>query len=152
MLRILLGKRPETFSSTRGEDRCFQSVLPSLQDLSQESKRFSHHSRCLGSIFRFAVTRITGSVPLSRTRTQARSVFTLSPSFVSTDEFFPRILFKPLAILENLPWESFPVYLIPSLIIWYSGTSLTISDTRRPRVSAALRNNSPDKGPSGQLL
>src|SRR5207249_6919176 len=76
------------------------------------------------------VTRITGSVPLSRTRTQARSVFTLSPSFVSTDEFFPRILFKPLAILENLPWESFPVYLIPSLIIWYSGTSLTISDTR----------------------
>src|SRR5436853_3516988 len=54
MLRILLGKRPETFSSTRGEDRCFQSVLPSLQDLSQESKRFSHHSRYLGSILRFA--------------------------------------------------------------------------------------------------
>src|SRR5205823_13812402 len=54
MLRILLGKRPETFSSTRGEDRCFQSVLPHLHDLSQESKRFSHHSRCLGSIFRFA--------------------------------------------------------------------------------------------------
>src|SRR3989449_9494968 len=54
MLRILLGKRPETFSSTRGEDSYLRISSPSLQDLSQESKRFSHNSRCLGSIFRFA--------------------------------------------------------------------------------------------------
>src|SRR5436309_2854290 len=152
MLRILLSKRPETFSSSSGENHCLQS--------NQRPFRTCLKSRSVSLItlvasdrsFDSPVTRITGSVPLSRTSTQARSVLTLSPSFVSTDEFFPRILFKPLAILENLPWESFPVYLIPSLIIWYSGTSLTISDTRRPRVSAALRNNSPDKGPSGQLL
>src|SRR5216117_1816930 len=148
MLRILLGERPETLSSARGENRCLQSCHRPFRTCLR-SRSVSLITLVASDLsFDSPVTRITGSVPLSRTRTQARLVLTLSPSFVSTDEFFPRIFFKPLAILENLLWESFPVYLIPSLIIWYSGTSLTISDTRRPRVSAALRNNSPDKGPS----
>src|SRR2546425_4199368 len=117
MLGILLGKRPETFSSTCGENRCLQS--------SQRPFRTCLKSRSVSLItlvasdlsFDSPVTRITGSVPLSRTRTQAVSVLTLSPNFVSKDEFFPRIFFKPAPSLENLPPESFPEYLIPSLII-----------------------------------
>src|SRR5438128_11951184 len=152
MLRILLGKRPESFSSTRGEDSCLQSCHRPFRTC-LKSRSVSLITLVASDLsFDSPVTRITGSVPLSRTRTQAASVLTLSPNFVSTDEFFPRIFFKPLASVENLPWESFPVYVIPSLIIWYSGISLTISDTLRPMVSVALRNNSPDRGPSGQLL
>src|SRR5947209_4343026 len=152
MLGILFGKWPEAFPSSRCEDSCLQS--------NQRPFRTCLKSRSVSFItlvasdlsFDSPVTRITGSVPLSRTRTQALSVLTLNPNLVSTDEFFPRIFFKPAAILENLPCVSFPVYFIPSLITWYSGTSLTISDTRRPRSSVALRNRSPDKSPSGQLL
>src|SRR3989442_9410466 len=152
MLGILFGKWPEAFPSSRCEDSCLQS--------NQRPFRTCLKSRSVSFItlvasdlsFDSPVTRIPGSVPLSRTRTQVVSVLTLSPNFVSNDEFFPRILFKPVPSLENLPWESFPVYVIPSLIIWYSGISLTISDTRRPRSSVALRNSSPDKSPSGQLL
>src|SRR5712692_6762817 len=152
MLRILLSEWPEPFSTARRKNGRFQSShLPFRTRL--KSRRVSFITLVASDLsFDSPVTRITGSVPLSRTRTQAVSVLTLNPNFVSTDEFFPRIFFKPVPNLENLLWESLPAYFIPSLIIWYSGTSLTISDTRRPRVSAALRNNSPDKGPSGQLL
>src|SRR3989442_13320683 len=115
MLGILLGKRPETFSSTCGENRCLQS--------SQRPFRTCLKIRTVSLItlvasdlsFDSPVTRITGSVPLARTRTQALSVLTLNPNLVSTDECFPRIFFKPAAILENLPCVSFPVYFIPPL-------------------------------------
>src|SRR5205807_5507203 len=152
MLRILLGKRPEPFSSPSGEDSCLQSCHGPLRTC-LKSLSVSLITLVASDLsFDSPVTRITGSVPLSRTRTQAVSVLTLNPNFVSTDEFFPRIFFKPVASVENFPPESFPEYLIPSLIIWYSGTSLTISDARRPRSSVALRNSSPDRSPSGQLL
>src|SRR5207253_7085258 len=152
MLRILLSKRPESLSSTRHENRCLQSCHCPFRTC-LNSRSVSLITLVASDLsFDSPVTRITGSVPLSRTRTQAVSVLTLIPNFVSTDEFFPRIFFNPVAILENLPCVSFPVYFIPSLITWYSGTSLTISDTRRPRSSVALRNSSPDKSPSGQLL
>src|SRR5438876_5093592 len=152
LLRILLSKRPESLSSTRHENRCLQSCHRPFRTC-LNSRSVSLITLVASDLsFDSPVTRITGSVPLSRTRTQAVSVLTLSPNLVSTDEFFPRIFFKPVAILESLAWESFPAYFIPSLIIWYSGTSLTISETLRPRVSAALRNNSPERGPSGQPL
>src|SRR6266568_4565482 len=152
MLRVPLRKRPETFSSSSCEDSCLQSCQRPFRTC-LKSRSVSLITLAASDLsFDSPVTRITGSVPLSRTRTQALSVLTLKPNFVSTEEFFPRIFFKPVPSLENLSCESFPVYLVPSLIIWYSGTSLTISDTRRPRSSVALRNNSPDKSPSGQLL
>src|SRR5438552_13382448 len=139
MLRILLGKRPETFSSTRGENRCLQSCHRPFRTCLR-SRSVSLITLVASDLsFDSPVTRITGSVPLSRTRTQVRSVLTLSPSFVSTNEFFPRILFKPLAILENLPWESFPVYLLLSLIICYSGKYMTIFDTCSQRDNTYLR-------------
>ena len=142
MLRILLSKRPESLSSTRHENRCLQSCHRPFRTC-LNSRSVSLITLVASDLsFDSPVTRITGSVPLSRTRTQAVSVLTLSPNLV--------YVYEKLASLYR--WESFPAYFIPSLIIWYSGTSLTISDTRRPRFSAALRNNSPDKGPSGQLL
>src|SRR3989454_12616610 len=117
MLRILLGKRPESFSSTRGEDCCLQSLHRPFRTC-LKSRRVSLITLVASDLsFDSPVTRITGSVPLSRTRTQAVSVLTLSPNFVSKDEFLPRIFFNPIAILENFPWGSFPVYFIPSLII-----------------------------------
>src|SRR5439155_21774914 len=141
-----------TLSPSRRDDSCLQSCHRRFTTCLKS--RTVSLSTLAASVLSFdsPVTRITGSVPLSRTRTQAVSVLTLSPIFVSMDEPLPRIFFKPEASVENLPCVSFPVYFIPSLITWYSGTSLTISDTRRPRSSVALRNSSPDKSPSGQLL
>src|SRR3989475_5081577 len=152
MLRFFLSTRQESFSSTRRENRCLQFCHRAFRTC-LKSRSVSLITLVASDLsFDSPVTRITGSVPLSRTRTQVASVLTLSPNFVSMDEPFPRIFFKPEASVENLPCVSFPVYFIPSLITWYSGTSWTISDTQRPRVSAALRNSSPDRGPSGQLL
>src|SRR2546425_8295154 len=117
MLRILLGKRPESYSSTCGEYGCLQSIHRPFRTC-LKSRSVSLITLVASDLsFDSPVTRITGSVPLSRTRTQAVSVLTLSPNFVSRDEFLPRIFFKPSPSLENLPCESFPVCFIPSLII-----------------------------------
>src|SRR2546427_11812108 len=117
MLRFFLSTRQESFSSTRRENRCLQFCHRAFRTCLKSRSVSLITLVASDRSFHSPVTRITGSVPLSRTRTQAVSVLTLSPNFVSTTEFLPRIFFKPVPSLENLPWESFPVYLIPSLII-----------------------------------
>src|SRR2546428_10869988 len=115
MFRIPLRKGRETFPPTRRKDSCLQSCYRPFRTC-LKSRSVSLIILVASDLsFDSPVTRITGSVPLSRTRTQALSVLTLNPNLVSTDEFFPRIFFKPAAILENLPCVSFPVYFIPSL-------------------------------------
>src|SRR5437899_4173908 len=85
MLRILLIKRPETFSSTRGEDSCLQSPHRPFRTC-LKSRSVSLITLVASDLsFDSPVTRITGSVPLSRTRTQAVSVLTLSPNFRSEE-------------------------------------------------------------------
>src|SRR5947199_3448639 len=116
MLRILLDKRPETFSSSSGEDSCLQSCHRPFRTC-LKSRSVSLITLVASDLsFDSPVTRSTGSVPLSPTRTHPVSVLTLCPNLVLTDEFLPRIFFKPVASLEDFPWESFPVYVIPSLI------------------------------------
>src|SRR5712692_7313708 len=108
MLRILLSERPEPFSTARREYGCLQSRhLPFRTRL--KSRRVSLITLVASDLsFDSPVTRITGSVPLSRTRTQAFSVLTLNPNFVSMDESFPRIFFKPVPSVDIMPFESLP--------------------------------------------
>src|SRR3989475_4229384 len=108
MLGILFGKWPEAFPSSRCEDSCLQSnQRPFRTCLRYRSVSFI---TLVASDLSFdsPVTRITGSVPLSRTRIQAFPVLTLSPNFVSTEESFPRIFFKPEASVEVMLLERLP--------------------------------------------
>src|SRR5713101_3726489 len=108
MLGILFSERPEPFSTARREYSCLQSRhLPFRTCLRSRSVSFI---TLVASDLSFdsPVTRITGSVPLSRTRTQAFSELTLNPNFVSVDESFPRIFLKPDASVEAIPLVSLP--------------------------------------------
>src|SRR6266581_1952733 len=92
MLRILFGEWPESFSTACRKNGRFQSShLPFRTCLRSRSVSFITLVASDLSLDS-PVTRIRGSVPLSRTRTQAFSVLTLNPNFVSMDESFPRIL------------------------------------------------------------
>src|SRR5690348_2485438 len=117
MLRIPFRKRPQPFSTAGRKNRCLQlRYRPFNAALNSRRVSLITLDACCLS-FDSPVTRITGSVPLSRTRTQASSALTLSPNFVSTEESFPRILLNPEAREENIPFESLPEYFIPSRII-----------------------------------
>src|SRR5207302_10368929 len=72
------------------------SILsPSLKDTSQESKRFSHNSRCLGSIFRFSghsYHRLCATVPDQNPGgLSAHS----HPELCLNRRVFPKDLFQP---------------------------------------------------------
>src|SRR2546425_872644 len=105
MLGLLFGERPEPFSTTRCKYCCLQPAQRPFRTCLK--KRSVSFITLVASDLSFdsPVTRITGSVPLSRTRTQAFSVLTLNPNFVSAIESFPRIFFKPEESVEIMPLE-----------------------------------------------